>query len=83
MKIGQPNLSERKDQSNLKGSVNGAIHAGLSAIILAHALGVTPARINDIVRERHGIEKPHPENVGFLMRPTYRHKDCNNSGRSI
>jgi hypothetical protein len=83
MKIGQPNLSESKDQSNLKESVNGAIHAGLSAIALAHALGVTPARINDIVRERRGIEKPHPQNVAFLKGPTYRHKDCNNSGRSI
>jgi len=28
---------------------------GLSATALAHALGVTPARINDIVRERRGI----------------------------
>ena len=28
---------------------------GLSANALAHALGVTPARINDIVRERRGI----------------------------
>ena len=28
---------------------------GLSATALAHALGVTPARINDIVRERQGI----------------------------
>jgi antitoxin HigA-1 len=28
---------------------------GLSANGLAHALGVTPARINDIVRERRGI----------------------------
>ena len=28
---------------------------GLSASALAHALGVTPARINDIVRERRGI----------------------------
>ena len=27
----------------------------LSATALAHALGVTPARINDIVRERRGI----------------------------
>ena len=27
----------------------------LSANALAHALGVTPARINDIVRERRGI----------------------------
>jgi addiction module HigA family antidote len=28
---------------------------GLSANALAHALGVTPARINDIARERRGI----------------------------
>ena len=28
---------------------------GLSATALARALGVTPARINDIVRERRGI----------------------------
>ena len=28
---------------------------GLSSNALAHALGVTPARINDIVRERRGI----------------------------
>lgn len=28
---------------------------GLSANALAHALGVTPARINDIVRKRRGI----------------------------
>ena len=28
---------------------------GLSANALAHALGVTPARINDVVRERRGI----------------------------
>jgi addiction module HigA family antidote len=28
---------------------------GLSANALAHDLGVTPARINDIVRERRGI----------------------------
>jgi addiction module HigA family antidote len=28
---------------------------GLSASALAHALGVTPARINDIVRERRSI----------------------------
>ena len=28
---------------------------GLSANALAHALGVTPARINDIVRERRSI----------------------------
>lgn len=28
---------------------------GLSATALAHALGVTPARINDIVRERRSI----------------------------
>ena len=28
---------------------------GLSANALAHALGVTPARINEIVRERRGI----------------------------
>ena len=28
---------------------------GLSATALAHALGVTPARINDIVRERRGV----------------------------
>jgi addiction module HigA family antidote len=28
---------------------------GLSATALAHALGVTPARINDIVRGRRGI----------------------------
>ena len=28
---------------------------GLSANALAHALGVTPARVNDIVRERRGI----------------------------
>ena len=28
---------------------------GLSATALANALGVTPARINDIVRERRGI----------------------------
>jgi len=28
---------------------------GLSATALAYALGVTPARINDIVRERRGI----------------------------
>jgi addiction module HigA family antidote len=28
---------------------------GLSATALAQALGVTPARINDIVRERRGI----------------------------
>ena len=28
---------------------------GLSATALAHALGVTPARINDIVRQRRGI----------------------------
>ena len=28
---------------------------GLSATALAHALGVTPARVNDIVRERRGI----------------------------
>jgi addiction module HigA family antidote len=28
---------------------------GLSATALAHALGVTPARINDIVRNRRGI----------------------------
>jgi len=28
---------------------------GLSANSLARALGVTPARINDIVRERRGI----------------------------
>ncbi len=28
---------------------------GLSATALAHALGVTAARINDIVRERRGI----------------------------
>jgi len=28
---------------------------GLSATALAHASGVTPARINDIVRERRGI----------------------------
>jgi addiction module HigA family antidote len=28
---------------------------GLSATALAHAMGVTPARINDIVRERRGI----------------------------
>jgi addiction module HigA family antidote len=28
---------------------------GLSANALAHALAVTPARVNDIVRERRGI----------------------------
>lgn len=28
---------------------------GMSATALANALGVTPARINDIVRERRGI----------------------------
>src|SRR5512138_2836551 len=28
---------------------------GLSANALAHALGVTPARVNDIVRKRRGI----------------------------
>jgi len=28
---------------------------GLSATALAHALGVTPARMDDIVRERRGI----------------------------
>jgi len=28
---------------------------GLSATALTHALGVTPARINDIIRERRGI----------------------------
>jgi antitoxin HigA-1 len=28
---------------------------GLSATALAHALGVTPARVNDVVRERRGI----------------------------
>jgi hypothetical protein len=55
----------------------------LSAIALAYALGVTHACINDIVRERHGIEKPHPQNFGFLMGPTYRHRDCSNSRRSI
>jgi hypothetical protein len=78
IKIGQPKLSERKDQSNLKGSVSGAIHAGLSAIVLGHALGVTPARINDIVHEQYGIEKPHPQNIGFLMGPPHRHRDCTN-----
>jgi addiction module HigA family antidote len=31
------------------------IPLGLSSNALAHALGVTPARINDIVRERRGI----------------------------
>jgi len=37
--------------------IAGGLHgtAGLSATALAHALGVTPARINDIVRERRGI----------------------------
>jgi hypothetical protein len=81
MKIGQPKLSKlsvRKDQNNLKVSVNGAVHAGLSAIALARALGVTSARINDIVHERHSIEKPHPQNIGFLIGPTKRHRDCNN-----
>ncbi len=28
---------------------------GLSSTALAHAIGVTPARVNDIVRERFGI----------------------------
>jgi len=56
---------------------------GLSAIALAHALGVTPASINDIVRERRDIEKPHPQNVSFLVGPTNRHKDCNDSRRLI
>jgi hypothetical protein len=76
--IGQPKVSERKDQSNLKVSVNGAVHAGLSAIALAYALGVTPARINDIVREWSGIEKPHSQNIGFLIGPPQRHRDCTN-----
>ena len=31
------------------------VSLGLSSNALAHALGVTPARINDIVRERRGI----------------------------
>ena len=44
---------------------------GLSAIALAHALGVTPARINDLVGERRGIEKPHPLNVGFFVGPPH------------
>jgi plasmid maintenance system antidote protein VapI len=39
---------------------------GRSAIALAHALGVTPARINNIVHERHGIEKPHLQEYGFF-----------------
>ena len=30
---------------------------GLSTTALAHALGVTPARINDIVRGRRGINR--------------------------
>jgi hypothetical protein len=81
MKIGQPKLSKlsvRKDQNNLKVSVNGAVHAGLSAIALARALGVTSARINDIVHERHSIEKPHSQDVSSFVGPPHRHRDCTN-----
>lgn len=31
------------------------VEMGMSANVLANALGVTPARINDIVREKRGI----------------------------